>query len=258
VSLAAAVGVAITFYLGLWQLSRAHQKEAAHASIETLSSQPPLSLAVALGRGGSGRLIDHRLEVTGRWLSAHTVALDNRPLSGKPGFFVFTPLLNEATGKAVMVQRGWVPRDFVDRSRVPAFATPTGEVTVLGRIARAPPRTFELGQAAPTALLRQNLNLPDFQRETRLDLWDHVLVQLDPSPVDGLSRDWPAPKLGTDTHYGYAFQWFGLCALIAALFVWFQLVPRFLRRATSATSAASAAPRAIISKVPVSSADPSV
>jgi surfeit locus 1 family protein len=235
VSVAAALGVTITCYLGLWQLSRAHQKEAAQASIDSLSRQPPLSLAAALGAGGSNSLIDHRLQLTGRWLSAHTVALDNRPLNGKPGFFVFTPLLNEASGKAVLVQRGWVPRDFVDRSRVPTFATPLGEVTVLGRIARVPPRTFQLGQAAPPAMLRQNLNVVDFQRETRLDLWDHVLVQLDPNPVDGLSRDWPAPKLGADTHYGYAFQWFGLCALIAALFVWFQLVPRFRRRAASAT-----------------------
>jgi surfeit locus 1 family protein len=199
-------------------------------------------------------LVDHRLQVTGRWLSAHTVALDNRPLNGKSGFFVFTPLLNEASGKAVMVQRGWVPRDFADRSRVSTFSTPPGEVTVLGRIARAPPRTFQLGQVSSIAMLRQNLNLPDFERETRLDLWDHVLVQLDPAPVDGLSRDWPAPKLGTDTHYGYAFQWFGLCALIVALFVWFQLVPRFRHRATSATLT----PPTITPKVPVSPNDPFV
>ncbi|MEY2953531.1 MAG: hypothetical protein RLZZ401_1618, partial [Pseudomonadota bacterium] len=42
----------------------------------------------------------------------------------------------------------------------------------------------------------------------------------------GLSREWPEPSLGIEKHYGYAFQWFGLCGLIAALYVWFQLIPR--------------------------------
>lgn len=249
--LATVVAVSLTFYLGLWQLSRAHQKEAAQARIEGLGTQPALTLAAAMALAASQSLVDRRLQITGHWLPEHTVLLDNRPLNGKSGFFVFTPLRDAATGQAVMVQRGWVQRDFVDRSRIPTFFTPAEPVFVLGRIARAPPRTFELGAGvatgspvltsssasnSPPFLIRQNLSLPDFQRETRLDLWDQVLVQLDPSPVDGLSRDWPAPKLGTDTHYGYAFQWFGLSALISALFVLFQLVPRLRRRAPSTTS----------------------
>jgi surfeit locus 1 family protein len=32
-------------------------------------------------------------------------------------------------------------------------------------------------------------------------------------------------------HHGYAFQWFALSALIAGLYVWFQLLrPRLARR----------------------------
>jgi len=34
---------------------------------------------------------------------------------------------------------------------------------------------------------------------------------------------------GVDKHYGYAFQWFGLCGLMALLYVWFQIVRRFIR-----------------------------
>jgi surfeit locus 1 family protein len=44
------------------------------------------------------------------------------------------------------------------------------------------------------------------------------------APSDGLLRDWPAADLGLQKHYGYAFQWFALCALILGLYVWFQLV----------------------------------
>ena len=47
---------------------------------------------------------------------------------------------------------------------------------------------------------------------------------------DGLQRDWPQINTGVDKHYGYAFQWFGLCALMALLYVWFQVVRRFQNR----------------------------
>ncbi|MEK9803755.1 MAG: SURF1 family protein, partial [Curvibacter sp.] len=48
--------------------------------------------------------------------------------------------------------------------------------------------------------------------------------------ADGLLRDWPQINTGVDKHYGYAFQWFGLCALMAILYVWFQIVPRLRAR----------------------------
>ena len=41
---------------------------------------------------------------------------------------------------------------------------------------------------------------------------------------DGLRREWPLPALDVDRHYGYAFQWFALGALMTGLYVWFQLV----------------------------------
>jgi surfeit locus 1 family protein len=48
-----------------------------------------------------------------------------------------------------------------------------------------------------------------------------------------LLREWAAPNLGVDKHYGYAFQWFGLCALVFILYGWFQLVLPFRARTHS-------------------------
>jgi hypothetical protein len=48
---------------------------------------------------------------------------------------------------------------------------------------------------------------------------------------EGLLRQWPEPDAGVSKHYGYAFQWFGLCALVALLYLWFQIL-RPLRRAS--------------------------
>ena len=37
-------------------------------------------------------------------------------------------------------------------------------------------------------------------------------------------RDWAAADTGVAKHYGYAFQWFALSALLSGLYVWFQLI----------------------------------
>jgi surfeit locus 1 family protein len=152
------------------------------------------------------------------------VYLDNRQMDGRPGFFVLTPLLLD-DGSAVLVQRGWLPRDFQDRSRVAALPTPDGVVELLGRIAPPPARLYEFdgNQAGP---IRQNLDLGAFARETGLALRPLTLLLADSPAVagDGLKRDWPAPAFGAAKNRGYAAQWFGLSALIVVLYVWFQLV----------------------------------
>jgi surfeit locus 1 family protein len=53
------------------------------------------------------------------------------------------------------------------------------------------------------------------------NLWIDVSVQQLGAPSEGLLREWPVIASGVDKHYGYAFQWFALSALIAGLFVWF-------------------------------------
>ena len=50
---------------------------------------------------------------------------------------------------------------------------------------------------------------------------------------EGLQREWPEVATGVEKHYGYAAQWFGLAALIAILYVWFQFIaPRRRARAS--------------------------
>lgn len=72
-------------------------------------------------------------------------------------------------------------------------------------------------------MIRQNVDLQDFQAETGLPLLGISVVQTGPAS-DGLLREWPQPASGVDKHYGYAFQWFGLALVIAFLYVWFQIV----------------------------------
>ena len=162
------------------------------------------------------------MRAQGVWLPAHTVYLDNRPMDGRVGFWVLTPLALQDSGRVILVQRGWVPRNFLERARLPAIVTPAGRVTVTGRMAPPPAKLYAF-KGADEGAIRQNLDLDAFRAETGLPLLAGSLLQTG-APSEGLLRDWPAPNLGVDKHYGYAFQWFGLCALVVILYVWFQLV----------------------------------
>ncbi|MDP3702003.1 MAG: SURF1 family protein [Hylemonella sp.] len=221
---AALLGVAVTLALGRWQLGRADQKQTLQARIDARAQLPLLdgrSLASALDE----ELLHRRIEAQGQWLPQHTVFLDNRQMNGRPGFFVLTPLRLEG-GTIVLVQRGWAPRNFEDRLRVPQVDTPAGVVKVQGRIAPAPSKLYEMGTAG-TGPIRQNLDLAQYRAETGLPLVAGSIQQTGaPEQDDGLLRDWPQINTGVDKHYGYAFQWFGLSALIALLYVWFQIVRR--------------------------------
>jgi surfeit locus 1 family protein len=230
VTLAAVAGVAGTAALGRWQLGRAAGKEALQAQIEARAQLPVVDGASLAAAAELESLLHRRVDAVGQWVAERTVFLDNRPMKGRPGFYVVTPLRLRGSDTVVLVQRGWVPRHFEDRMRVPAIATPAGLVHVQGRIAPPPSKLYELG-AAESGAIRQNLDLAQWRAETGLALAAVSIQQQADGAADGLARDWPPIATGVEKHYGYAFQWFGLSALIAALYVWFQIVRRFKRRA---------------------------
>ncbi|MEF7614775.1 SURF1 family protein [Aquincola sp. MAHUQ-54] len=220
-AIAALLAVVLTARLGFWQVDRAAEKTALQSAIDDRGAQPPLP-AEALARtpAEADSQYHRRVQLTGRWAAASTVYLDNRQLHGRPGFFVMTPLVLP-DGSAVVVQRGWQPRDQADRTKVVPTPTPAGEVAVAGRIAPPPARLYEFEQPGAERI-RQNLDLDAYARETGLTLRPLSVWQTD-GPPDGLERDWPQPAATVARHQGYAFQWFALSALVAGLYVWFQL-----------------------------------
>jgi surfeit locus 1 family protein len=219
------VTIAAVARLGVWQLDRADQKRALQASIASRSALPPLRAdELARSADDADRQRHRRIVLRGRWLEPLTVYLDNRQMDGRPGFFVVTPL-EIAPGDAVLVQRGWMPRDAVDRTRLQPLPTPPGEVTVHGRVEAPPSKLLELGTAASGAI-RQNLDVAAYAREVGRPLRPLSILQQDApdAPADGLRRHWFVPALDYGRNQGYAATWFGLCALVVALVVWFQLV----------------------------------
>jgi surfeit locus 1 family protein len=275
--------LAATVSLGRWQLSRAAQKEALQQAIEAQKLLPPLDQAAFLAMGDPAPLLHRPVRLRGLWLAPQTVYLDNRQMRGVPGFYVVTPFAIEDSEQTVMVQRGWVQRNFNDRTQLVPVDTPSGLVDLTALVATPPGRLLDLGGAAvpgaasasasasaasatlaqetastsarslasasagstapavPAASapsgdpgvgsssIRQNLDLQAFRAETRLPLRTDLTLQQTGAPSEGLLRDWPAPALGVEKHYGYAFQWFGLAGLVVLLYVWFQLIAPWRR-----------------------------
>ena len=231
VLLGALLAMALTARLGWWQLDRADTKTALAEQLAERRGLPALDNAAVLRSAAQAEAVVHRgAALRGRWVPAATVFLDNRPMGGKTGFYVVTPLLLEGSDQAILVQRGWVPRDFQDRTRLPAVRSAEGVVEVRGVLAPPPSQLYALGAESGGAI-RQNIALPAFARETGLSLLPMSVLQSG-GEDSSLRQDWSRPGADVAKHHGYAFQWFALCALIGLLYVWFQLIsPRRKARA---------------------------
>ena len=222
-SAASVAAMLLTASLGVWQLSRAAQKIALQQSIVERQQMPILDGA-ELVAGRAEVLLQRRAVLRGTWLAKQTVFLDNRQMNGKPGFFVVTPLRLEGSGAVIVVQRGWVQRSFTDRAQLPPVPTDASRVQIEGRIAPPPSKLYAFA-GADQGVIRQNLDLRQYAEEIGLAVLPVSLLQSG-SSADGLLRDWPRVEAGVEKHYGYAFQWFALSALITMLYVWFQIVRR--------------------------------
>jgi surfeit locus 1 family protein len=227
---AAVLAGLVTARAGFWQLDRAEQKLELQARIDARERLAPLAGHELPGaEAAAAEVHQRRIVLQGEWIPGSTVFLENRQMGGRPGFFVVTALRPQGSDVAVVVQRGWAPRDLLDREKVPEVPTPAGPVSLEGRVAPPPARLVELGEAA-AGRIRQNLDLDGYSTEIGVRLKPLSVVQTGSTIPDGLRRDWPAPAIDVHKHYGYAVQWFALCALITGLYVWFQVLRPRRRR----------------------------
>jgi surfeit locus 1 family protein len=259
------LAIAGTAALGFWQLQRAATKEYISQQIDSQKKlaviETAAQLAAANGYSASTSAADkhtysnssagghdpnvqtplhRRVNLRGTWLHQYTVFLDNRYMAGRAGFFVATPLQIAGSPSVVWVQRGWVPRDPRERTRLPELAAPIESILVQGTVIAEVSRVYALGAVARASASASSARAPEVAGDSRI--WQNLpaldlpsSTQLLPIAVlqtaaqganaqDGLLRDWAPQDAGIAKHYGYAFQWFALCGLIIVLYAWFQFI----------------------------------
>lgn len=206
--------------LGNWQQGRAAQKLAVQEKLAGLAVESPMALGGALAPAAS--LEYRRVSVTGEFVAAWPLFLANRPMAGRPGYYLVMPFKIAGSNTHVLVMRGWLPRE-AEYGKLPAYSTPSGTLTIDGIVVASAGQVMDLGEAAPLApqAIVQNIDMKLAAKATGLVLQPFFVQQTGPDEPgdDMLLRVWPSPSSGIDKHRGYAFQWYALAAMAILFFV---------------------------------------
>ncbi len=200
---------ALCVRLAFWQLDRLHGRRHFNALYAQGMQASPVPLEALLARTDGSPLLYRRATVTGTYDTDREVILYGRTQDDRPGNHVITPLMLP-DGRAVIVDRGWVPFQ-MDTPPVIGAAPPEGPVQVTGLVfgseaggGDAGPVTTvksvdlgQLGDQLPYPLLRVYLQLQ---------------TQAPAQPSD-LPVPPPPPALDDGPHLSYALQWFAFATI---------------------------------------------
>lgn len=220
-SVAAAAVIALTLWLGNWQLNRAEEKRARQSLLEARMNDTPVRLTAAGPDAQS--LLYRRVRAAGRWIAARQIYVDNRIHEGRAGFEVITPLELQPGPGVVLVNRGWIARTG-EYPRAPKVDVPAAPVEIAGIATRPPERFLELSPQTVAGDVWQNLSIERFGKATGLAVLP-VVVVLD-TPSAGLVPVHERPDARIEKHIEYAFTWFALAATTLALWLGLNLKKR--------------------------------
>ncbi|MDC0661000.1 SURF1 family protein [Marinobacter sp. SS21] len=198
--------------LGIWQLDRAADKE---RQLQQWQQQATALSGAQLWQGHP--MPGQPVVLRGRY-GEFTWLLDNRTREGMAGYEVLSLFLVD-DGPAVVVNRGWL-RAPARRNTLPVFPTPPGLVQLDGRLADFPEPPVLAAQPELAGWPQRVQALTAEQARTIGTAVAPLLVRLADGGQPGAFRaDWQPDRMGPQTHYGYALQWFSLALTLAVLTV---------------------------------------
>ena len=203
--------------LGNWQLDRAGEKQALFDDFGAAGAP----VALEADSGGVDALRRYAAVVAeGRYLGGRQFLLDNWVEDGQAGYRVLTPLLLDE-GVAVLVDRGWIVRDF-STTAAPPIEVDGSSRRVTGKLDRLPRPGIELETTLAPGWPKvvQFPSRDELEEALGLRLVPGLLL-LDADQPDGFRREWRPSDFGPERHIGYAVQWFALAVTLVILYlVW--------------------------------------
>ncbi len=208
--LAVLVGASVCVRLGLWQLSRLHEKQALNAGLREAQSAPPL---VVTGAPPALEQVRHRtLQLTGRFDERHQWLLSGRAHDGAPGVEVVTPLRLSGSATAILVNRGWLYAADAATARPQDYPEP-GEQTVRGLVeellhgAGGPPAR-SLGRDSVTLWSVRWLDTDSLAGRIPYAITGYAVRELPGPRVPDRPHRSPPRPYNEMMHLSYAIQWF--------------------------------------------------
>lgn len=221
------VAAFVMINLGFWQLRRLHQRLERNSAIRARMDAPAVPLATALADydftvplGAADSAAYRHVRVTGRYDPSDEVLLRSRSLGGHPGFHVLTPL-ELSSGRALLVDRGWVPYTDAEPP-LPDAAPHTGEVTLTGLLRDPDPIPGgSLKWLSPTDPASGPLTKTFYANPRRLQpqmpfplVGGYLQLLGQTPPQQGELPVEPGPPvLSNGPHLSYAIQWFSFSAI---------------------------------------------
>lgn len=204
--------VLVLVNLGFWQLRRLEERRLDNQVGMARNAADPLDLeSMVAGAGSEIDTLEFRRAVTrGEWDAGYEVYVRSQVREGRSGLWVITPLVLD-DGRAVMVNRGWIPVELDRRAAGP----PAGEVEVTGVVRASRPRSSLGPEDRPgteDTIARVDLAVLD-------SYVPHPLLGVYLEESSANPSDWPL-RLAQPTfddegsHLVYAVQWFSF-ALVA-------------------------------------------
>jgi cytochrome oxidase assembly protein ShyY1 len=233
---------AVCVRLGLWQLERFNERQAANARITSYLDAEPVPVDEVAGVGVAVPQSQEwrRVVATGRYDPDAEVLVRYQSRDGRRGVDVVTPLVT-GDGTAILVDRGWMPGDAPSPAEVPD--PPTGSVTVTGWL-RA---DSGAGASATRPAEGQVRAISSAGIATTVDypLYRGYIALTDQSPGETQLAPAPPPDLGQGPHFFYGLQWFFFAGLAVFGWCYFAWVEAHPRRRPGVTSPSPRAPAAV-------------
>lgn len=194
-----AIGVCIK--LGLWQLTRAQEKQALldidQTVINTLSQVTKDNL-------------HHRISLQGYFNNQQPILLDNQTYNNRIGYHLYLPFHSDE--QTILVNLGWIAAS-PSRQVLPEIAIFTGNYHLTGTLSSPQGSPLLLGDnltpATDGTLVVQRTDISQLQTYLNTQ-FKPLLLQLDPDSNIGFIKTWNITVMPPAKHTAYAVQWFAL------------------------------------------------
>lgn len=205
--------------LGFWQLDRHHQKAEQNEIVRANMDSEPVSAQDVQERSSNERSGQEwqPVRVSGTYDTQHQVVLKYQTRKSLPGVEVVTPLVT-SSGRAVLVDRGWMESDNNTDQVTDIPAPPSGTVTVTGWW--RPDSAAEDHAVEPDNGQVRAISSEGISTAVDYDLFNGYLDLREQHPGgESELEPEPRPDLGQGPHFFYSMQWYFFAAL--AVFGWF-------------------------------------
>lgn len=215
------IAVVVMIRLGIWQLDRLAQRRAFNARVEEQLAAPPLPLDPQNLDLDLFNMEYRSANVSGEFDLDRQIVLRNQDWQGQLGVHILTPLMIEAGGKAILVDRGWVPYEDYSKGNLSQYDV-EGSVEIEGILRRSQSKPLIGGRADQVPGAGEQpleawywINIQDISGQMPYELLPVYLVKFPDGINDVLPTSrYEEPELTEGSHLGYAFQWFIFAAIL--------------------------------------------